>query len=160
MTPQSYHEKDPCCCLECYIHSNNNNPKGLCKSMKDVHEVFEEYLKEIINNTGVDTIYGCFRLCADLSLFSALADYSEGVFIAEIAENIFLDVGGTINEYEIDKSDATETLGKIKNELKTILSCYKNDPNALNSALKTMVFTSRKFCVRCRKEAIKETETT
>jgi len=127
--------------------------------MKDVYMVFDENLKYVIDNLELDTIWGCFRVCADLSLFSTLADYSDGAFIAEVSENIFLDIGTAIQEYDVDMHEADATIEEIKKGIAKILACYKDDPNKMYSILKENEFVSIKFCVKCRKDALKGKET-
>jgi len=146
------------CCLSCYMNDNNNNPDGLCKNMKDVYEVFDENLKLLIEIIDITNMQGCFRISADLSIFSALADFSDGVLICEVMDSIFLDIGTSIDEYEVEIDDSKQVVSEVRKGLKLILSCYRDDPNTVYSTLKTMHLASGKFSLRSRKETKRKSE--
>jgi hypothetical protein len=131
--------------------NNNNIHGGLCKSMKDVYKVFDDNLNLIINIIDETSLSNCFRISADLVMFSTMAEFEEGVFISEVLEGVIWDIDSSISGYENDPTEISQLIDEIKNQIGEILNCYKKDENKVNLILKKMRFYATSFSIGCRK---------
>lgn len=116
--------------------------------MKDAHVVFEECLQDMIKLVGEPNLRGCFIIATDLTRSSALSDFKRGVFIAEILENVFVQVGSTFDKYVVSKDDEKEIIDNMTQNLSALLSDYKGDKVKLYDILEDLRFTATMFQIK------------
>ena len=68
--------------------------------MKDVFDVFDEGFEEITRMVGQGNYKGPFVFSSNLTLFSTLLVYEDGILISEILEGVFSQVGPFAEELD------------------------------------------------------------
>ena len=116
--------------------------------MKDVFDVFNEGFEEITRMVGQGNYKGSFVYSSNLTLFSTLLDYEDGILISEILEGVFSQVGPFAEEMN------AKEIGSINEQLaaqmKTITGSYRaEDKNILYQALRDLRSLATKFQMRC-----------
>jgi hypothetical protein len=148
------------CSLYCYKHNNGKLKKGLCEKMKEVPEVFKENLLSISDSLDSSNLRACFLGSANLTIFSTMADYDDGVIITEMLQNVFSEVGPLFDEYQMDEKDSEQLMNEMKKYLKDIIKNYDDkNKNDLYIALKNMRCVATKFQMQCWKLMKKKTNT-
>jgi hypothetical protein len=116
--------------------------------MKSIFDVFNEGFEEIARMAGQGNHKGSFVYSSNLTLFSTLLDYEDGILISELLEGVFSQVGPFAEELN------PEEIGSINEQLaaqmKIIAGSYRaEDKNALYQALRDLRSIATKFQIRC-----------
>ena len=119
--------------------------------MKNCHEVFDENFAVIIEELKKGNFKGCFRLSVDLTVYSTLSEYKEGVLISETLESVFSQVGPIFDEFEVDKDETVQIFTELISAVDDILNKYKKNDIELLNALVSIRFIATKFQMRCWK---------
>jgi hypothetical protein len=108
--------------------------------MKETREVFEDSLKSIEDMLNANNLKGCYMLSNYLTTFAHMSDYPDALFIAEVLEGIFSQVGPILEEPTVTPVARDQAIGLLKKPLHEIISNHRNDKSKLYNALKDMRF--------------------
>lgn len=144
-------------CLSCYMKSEDRTD-GLCQNMNDVYGVFEQNLRLINEIIDINNIRNCFRIAIDTTIFCNMADFDDGVLIAETLENVLYDLGSLFDTWEIDDKNKTDIIKVVSRQIEDILNNYKSDERKLYKTLKKMRFEVTKFQLMWENLAVKKEE--
>lgn len=116
--------------------------------MKSIFDVFNEGFEEITRMAGKGNYKGSFVYSSNLTLFSTLLDYEDGILISELLEGVFSQVGPFAEELN------PEEIGSINEQLaaqmKIIAGSYRaEDKNTLYQALRDLRSIATKFQIKC-----------
>ena len=116
--------------------------------MKSIFDVFNEGFEEITRMVGQGNYKGPFVYSSNLTLFSTLLDYEDGILISELLEGVFSQVGPFAEELN------PEEIGSINEQLaaqmKIIAGSYRaEDKNILYQALRDLRSIATKFQIKC-----------
>lgn len=140
------------CCLSCHMNDYNKTSTGACRHMKDILEVFNENLLSIYNLLDSGNLRGCFIGSANLTMFSAMANYDDGVIITEVMQGVFSEVGPLFDEYQIDEKEKEQIITEMKNSVGDIIKSYNDkNKNNLYLALKNLRHRATQFQMKCWK---------
>jgi len=139
------------------MKNNNNNPEGLCKNMKDAREVFDESLKSISEMLDSNNVKGSFFLSSYLTTFAHMSDYPDGVFISEVLENVFSQVGPLLEDEKVSQSARVQAIVLLKKPFQGIVDNYRGDKNKLYAALRDLRVQATSIQLMCWKETINTT---
>lgn len=140
------------CCLSCYIDDNGKITGGLCEDMKEVPEIFKENLLSISNLLDSGNLRACYIGSANLTMFSVMSDYDDGVIITEVLQGVFSEIGPLFDDYQIEEKDSEQLMDEMKNYMKDIIKNYdERNKNDLYSALKKLRHAATKFQMQCWK---------
>ena len=124
--------------------------------MKDVIQVLDEKLDSIIIMIGEDHLHGCFTTSMDLSRFSTLAEYDDGIFISEIFESVFSQIGPLFETFQISEDDKKQLLSAITKQIVCIKNSFQKDnKEELYLGLQQLRSIATKFQIKCY-ETVKE----
>ena len=116
--------------------------------MKDVFDVFNEGFEEITRMVRQGNYKGSFVYSSNLTLFSTLLDYEDGILISEILEGVFSQVGPFAEE--MDAKEIGSINEQLAAQMKTITGSYRaEDKNILYQALRDLRSLATKFQMRC-----------
>ena len=103
----------------CLFHQvdDYNIEGGLCRNMKGVKEVFDEKLKLITEMIEQDHLRGGFITSMDLTRYSTMSDFDDGILISELLENVFSEIGPLFEMYQIEEEDKKQLLDEIKEQI-------------------------------------------
>ena len=116
--------------------------------MKSIFDVFNEGFEEITRMVRQGNYKGSFVYSSNLTLFSTLLDYEDGILISELLEGVFSQVGPFAEELN------PEEIGSINEQLaaqmKIIAGSYRaEDKNILYQALRDLRSIATKFQIKC-----------
>jgi hypothetical protein len=116
--------------------------------MKSIFDVFNEGFEEITRMVEQGNYKGSFVYSSNLTLFSTLLDYEDGILISELLEGVFSQVGPFAEELN------PEEIGSINEQLaaqmKIIAGSYRaEDKNILYQALRDLRSIATKFQIKC-----------
>ncbi len=118
--------------------------------MKNVYEVFDENLNILIDTINVINLKNCFRISVDLTMYSLMSEFKEGVFISELLESVFSQVGPLFDEYDINPDIEFEMIERMKKLLIKIRDNYKeSNKDELYSSLIELRYIATKFQSMC-----------
>lgn len=116
--------------------------------MKDVFDVFNEGFGEITRMVGQGNYKGSFVYSSNLTLFSTLLDYEDGILISEILEGVFSQVGPFAEE--LDAKEIGFINEQLAAQMKIITDSYRaEDKNILYQALRDLRSIATKFQITC-----------
>ena len=116
--------------------------------MKDVFDVFDEGFEEITRMVGQGNYKGPFVYSSNLTLFSTLLDYEDGILISEILEGVFSQVGPFAEE--LDAKEIGFINEQLAAQMKIITDSYRaEDKNILYQALRDLRSIATKFQIKC-----------
>jgi len=116
--------------------------------MKEVFDVFNEGFGEITRMVGQGNYKGSFVYSSNLTLFSTLLDYEDGILISEILEGVFSQVGPFAEE--MDAKEIGFINEQLAAQMKIIADSYRaEDKNILYQALRDLRSIATKFQITC-----------
>ena len=116
--------------------------------MKEVFDVFNEGFGEITRMVGQGNYKGPFVYSSNLTLFSTLLDYEDGILINEILEGVFSQVGPFAEE--MDAKEIGSINEQLAAQMKIIADSYRaEDKNILYQALRDLRSIATKFQITC-----------
>jgi hypothetical protein len=116
--------------------------------MKEVFDVFNEGFGEITRMVGQGNYKGSFVYSSNLTLFSTLLDYEDGILISEILEGVFSQVGPFAEE--LDAKEIGFINEQLAAQMKIITDSYRaEDKNILYQALRDLRSIATKFQITC-----------
>ena len=118
--------------------------------MKDILAIFDDSLKEILKALGQENYVGCSTMSTDLITISVLSVYSDGIFMGEIFEGVFDQVGPLLDAYELSDSDRNSLKDGLREQINIIAKSYKiADKGAFYAALRDMRTLATEFQLKC-----------
>lgn len=116
--------------------------------MKDVFDVFNEGFEEITRMVEQGNYKGPFVYSSNLTLFSTLLDYEDGILVTEILEGVFSQVGPFAEELGAEEIRSINE--QLAAQMKIITDSYRaEDKNALYQALRDLRSIATKFQIKC-----------
>ena len=119
-------------------------------TMRDKFEIFDmnfQLLNSLINK---NLFLNCHSTCNDLTRYSAMSNYTDGVVISEILEGIFLDLYNTFNKHEIPDEEKNTLTSELRDGINCIRTSYKDDDkNSLYHGLEKIRNHATHFQIRC-----------
>jgi len=116
--------------------------------MKDVFDVFNEGFEEITRMVEQGNYKGPFVYSSNLTLFSTLLDYEDGILVSEILEGVFSQVGPFAEELGAEEIRSINE--QLAAQMKIITDSYRaEDKNALYQALRDLRSIATKFQIKC-----------
>jgi hypothetical protein len=76
--------------------------------MKDINKIFEENLETMVKLILQKNYSGCANIGGDLVRTAWLADFADGIFVAEVLERAFYELNSVIERYEINEKEISE----------------------------------------------------
>ena len=70
--------------------------------MREIFNVYNEGFEEIARMVGQGNYKGAFVASANLTLFSTLLDYDDGILVSEVLEGVFSQVGPLAEDLETE----------------------------------------------------------
>lgn len=99
------------------MDDNNKKSGGLYRHMKGLYEIFEEKTKKIVDMISAGNLRGCLGVSRNITMYSAISDFDDGILISEIFENIFSEIGPLFEMHEIDEKDKQRFLDELKSQI-------------------------------------------
>ncbi len=115
-----------------------------------MYGVFDEHLETMTHLVENEAFKNCFNMSKDLTHISTLANFKRGVFVAEVLEGIFSQVGPLFTRYIIPESDKNKLKNQIHEDILKLSSAYKSsDVVSLYEILENMRFIATSFQSKC-----------
>ena len=113
-------------------------------------EVFDDYLNKLKLAVEENRLLNCNAMSSNLTKYSAMADYQDGVLIAEIFEGIFSQIHDLFVSVKIPEKEHEQILAELKNHIISIEGTYKeDDKNLIYQELKKIRNTATRFQIHC-----------
>lgn len=122
--------------------------------MKDVNAVFDESFGIISEYVKSNNYRGAFMVSNNLTMYSLLSDFEDGVFIGEVLEGIFSQIGPLFERYQISETEQSmisKEIQTLNDKLRRVFKIKSNEE--LFSTLKSMRSIATKFQIRCIQSA-------
>lgn len=118
--------------------------------MDDVNGIFIQNLDGVGALARDGKFRACFRSSRDLTRFAAMSDLKHGVFITEVLESVFLQIGPLFAHYRIPPNDRSDMVANVGKKLSLLSSAYKKeDKNQAYRVLEDLRFDATKFQLKC-----------
>ena len=118
--------------------------------MRSNHEVFDSRLDMIENIIEKKQFMNCYRICNDLTRYSILSDYQDGLLISEVFEGVFSQLDILFDRTNIPEPAQKLILTDLKNNIVEVKNVYKNnDKTSIYEALKKIRNTTTCFQIDC-----------
>ncbi len=116
--------------------------------MKSIFDVFNEGFEEITRMVEQGNYKGSFVYSSNLTLFSTLLDYEDGILISELLEGVFSQVGPFAEE--LNPEEIRSINEQLAAQMKIIAGSYRaEDKNILYQALRDLRSIATKFQIKC-----------
>jgi len=123
-----------------------NTESEVYEIMKGVKEVFDEKLKLINEMIEKDHLRGGYITSTDLTRYSTMSDFDDGILISELLENVFSEIGPLFEMYQIEEENKKRLLEEIKEQISKLKQyIQKPDEKQLYLALRQLRSTATKF---------------
>lgn len=117
--------------------------------MKNIYEIFDNGLQHIVKLDKIGFM-NCFRTATDLTRVATYCEFKEGVFISEVLEGVFGQIGPLFEQYKIPDDDGKQLKIKICQNIDQLLNTYKNNDMAqLCENLVNLRFEATDFQLKC-----------
>ncbi len=111
--------------------------------MKDPQIAFKERLENIWNLIKDEQYMSCYNIAKNLTNFSWTVELKDEVFIGEILEALFKEMGDLIEEYKIPKEIREELKTKLSSSMAKLVEKYpRKNPTELYDCLKELRYTA------------------
>lgn len=116
--------------------------------MKSIFDVFNEGFEEITRMVEQGNYKGSFVYSSNLTLFSTLLDYEDGILISELLEGVFSQVGPFAEE--LNPEEIRSINEQLAAQMKIIAGSYRaEDKTILYQALRDLRSIATKFQIKC-----------
>jgi hypothetical protein len=124
----------------------NKNEGGMCRDMKEANQVFKGKLQMIVELIDKENLPGCYITSRNLTMFSTILEYDDGILISELFEGVFSQIGPLFETYEIDEKERKQLMSEIKTQVIQIIKYYNDaDKKQLYLALQQLRAIATKF---------------
>ena len=118
--------------------------------MSETTAIFGRRLDDIVALAHDSKFRACFLLSSDLTKFAAMSDFKYGLFITEVLENVFLQVGQAMSRHRVLPQDRTDVVACINKNLELLSSAYKaENKSEAYRVLEDLRFDATKFQIKC-----------
>lgn len=118
--------------------------------MRNINDLFDEYLDKLESAIGLKRFSNCYRMCDDLTKYSTMSDYKDGILISEILENIFSELRDLFKSADIPETEEKQILTDLKTHIALIQTTYKDDDkNSIYNALREIRSITTRFQIHC-----------
>lgn len=116
--------------------------------MNDIYQIFDDGFQRLarLEEIGFES---CFHIVSDLTKIAIYADFKQGVFVMEILEGIFAQIGHLFENYDIPKDESAAMKCTINQGISSLPSVYRIDDSATCEILVDMRFAATKFQFKC-----------
>ena len=105
--------------------------------MMDKFEVFDTYLQNLHSLIDKNHFSNCNFVCTNLTSYSVMSDYMDGLLIAEVLESVFSQLKHIFDMYEVTDEDKQILASKLQDGIDRIKKTYRDDDkNSLYDGLK------------------------
>ena len=113
-------------------------------------EVFDDYLNKLKLAVEENRLLNGRAMSSDLTKYSIMADYQDGVLIAEIFEGIFSQIDDLFTTTDVPENQREQILTELKNHIVSIEKTYKDDDkNLIYQELKKIRNIATRFQTHC-----------
>lgn len=118
--------------------------------MGDIESVFGQRLDRIATLVRDSGFRACFLSSVELTRFASTASFKHGVFISEILESVFVQIGPLFAQYRIPPQERTDIVDGIGKSLSLLASSY-NEGDKVQSygILEDLRFKATQFQITC-----------
>lgn len=118
--------------------------------MNEVGGVFGQSLEELVALSRDSRFKACFLASSDLAKFASMANFKHGVFIAEVLESVFLQIGQMLSRHDVPPRDRAAVAAGINKNLSLLSEAYKaEDKPRAYEILEDLRFDATKFQITC-----------
>ena len=111
--------------------------------MKDPQIAYKERLENILNLINDEQYMSCFQVARNLTNFSWTMELKDEVFISEVLEVLFREMGQLIETYKIPQKIREELKIQLSVLTKKLIEMYpKNNPSDLYKSLKELRYAA------------------
>lgn len=111
--------------------------------MKDPAIAYTERLENIYNLINEEQYRSCFKVSKNLTNFSWTMELKDEVFISEVLESIFNQMGDVLSEYKIPPEKKEKLKNELSNGMKKLISAYsKKNPSELYDCLRELRYSA------------------
>ena len=89
--------------------------------MKDFDVIFLDNLKQIGELIETRNIQGAYKVSTNLIRFCDITDDEEGIFISELLENVFSQVGPILDNYQLSEQEITGLIQILQETYKGVI---------------------------------------
>lgn len=118
--------------------------------MKDTRQILDDSLDALVALSNESRFNNAFNMSVDITHVSALADFSRGVLMGEILENVFGIIMRHLKLYDVPSEDANQVTKRVTERLQRIKSSYNNsNASEFYEAIESLQFLVTKFQFHC-----------
>ena len=111
--------------------------------MKDPAIAYKERLENILNLINEEQYESCFNVSKNLTNFSWTMELKDEVFISEVLEGAYNQMGNLLSEYKIPPEKREEIKNELSNGIKKLISAYsKKNPSELYDCLRELRYSA------------------
>lgn len=125
--------------------------------MKDAKEVFDDNLQSISDMLDSNNLKGCFFLSSNLTTLVHMLDYPDAVFISEVMESVFSQVGPLLDDEKVSPHVKEKAILLLKKPFQEIIKNYNGDKTRLYYALRDFRVQATMIQFLCWKDTINST---
>ena len=118
--------------------------------MKDLRQTIDENFDSIRKLLDQGNYSGCSVMSTDLITYSVMSDHSEGIFIGEVFESVFDQIGPLVQMYDIKDEQRNTIHRQLSEQIASLAKSYNaGDKAGMYEALKGMRSTATRFQFDC-----------
>ena len=111
--------------------------------MKDPQIAYKERLENILNLIDDQQYMSCFQVARNLTNFSWTMELKDEVFISEVLESLFSQMGELIETYKIPQEIRDELKIQLLTLMQKLIKTYpENNPSDLYESLKELRYAA------------------
>ena len=111
--------------------------------MKDPAIAYKERLENILNLINEEKYKNCYNVSKNLTNFGWTIELKDEVFISEILEGIYDQVGDLLSDYKIPPEKRDELKNELSSGMKKLISAYsEKDPTELYDCLRELRYSA------------------
>ena len=119
-------------------------------STRDKFEIYDAVFQKLDALIEKSMFTNCYSMCSDLTRYSSISNYTDGLLISEILEGIFSQLNDVFERYKIPESEQCTLTTKMKDGIQKISMSYKDeDKNPVYDGLKNMRNDATCFQMKC-----------
>jgi hypothetical protein len=120
--------------------------------MRDFNTVFQDNLREIGELLGKKDFESAFKSIGAITYYCSLSENELGVFISEVLEGVFSQVGPIFDNFQLPEDDEREFMVKLQNEYSNLIHAISDDNNSvIFEALVSIRYVSTQFQVKWKR---------
>ena len=114
--------------------------------------IFDENFDTICGLIEDKNYSGSSNIATDLITISVMSNFRDGLFIGEVFEGVFDQIGVTLENFKVPEEDQKALREKVREYVTLVSRTYKNkDKGAVYEALLNLRVTATEFQFKCYK---------